>query len=84
MMHSRFDFAGAEVVVVGASRAGIGAAIADRLLADGWSLSLIGRNLTDKQWINTSGPAPFVGGGDDQVVTLNRGRQVFVEVGFKF
>ncbi len=28
MMHSRFDFAGAEVVVVGASRAGIGAAIA--------------------------------------------------------
>jgi len=28
MMHSRFDFAGADVVVVGASRAGIGAAIA--------------------------------------------------------
>lgn len=28
MMHSRFDLAGAEVVVVGASRAGIGAAIA--------------------------------------------------------
>ena len=25
MMHSRFDFAGADVVVVGASRAGIGA-----------------------------------------------------------
>jgi iron complex outermembrane recepter protein len=50
----------------------------------GWTLSLIARNLTDKQWINTSGPAPFVGGGDDQVVTLNRGRQVFVEVGFKF
>jgi iron complex outermembrane receptor protein len=50
----------------------------------GWTLALIGRNLTDKQWINTSGPAPFVGAGDDQVVTLNRGRQVFVEVGFKF
>jgi iron complex outermembrane receptor protein len=50
----------------------------------GWTLSLIGRNLTDKQWINTSGPAPFVGAGDDQVVTLNRGRQVFIEVGFKF
>ncbi len=50
----------------------------------GWRLSLIGRNLTDKQFINTSGPAPFVGAGDDQVVTLNRGRQVFVEVAFKF
>lgn len=50
----------------------------------GWMLSLVGRNLTDKQWINTSGPAPFVGPGDDQVVTLNRGRQLFVEVGFKF
>jgi iron complex outermembrane receptor protein len=50
----------------------------------GWTLSLIGRNLTDKQFINTSGPAPFVGGGDDQVVTLNRGRQVFIEAGFKF
>lgn len=49
-----------------------------------WTLSLIGRNLTDKQWINTSGPAPFVGAGDDQVVTLNRGRQLFIEVGFKF
>jgi len=50
----------------------------------GWTLSLIGRNLTDKQFINTSGPAPFVGGGDDQVVTLNRGRQVFIEAAFKF
>ncbi|QYU68984.1 TonB-dependent receptor [Leptolyngbya sp. 15MV] len=49
-----------------------------------WTLSLIGRNLTDKQWINTSGPAPFVGAGDDHVVTLNRGRQVFVEAAFKF
>lgn len=49
-----------------------------------WKLSLIGRNLTDKQWINTSGPAPFVGAGDDQVVTLNRGRQIFVETSFKF
>jgi len=25
-----------------------------------------------------------VGGGDDQVVTLNRGRQVFIEAAFKF
>ncbi len=49
-----------------------------------WTLSLIGRNLTDKQWINTSGPAPFVGAGDDHVVTLNRGRQVFVEAAFRF
>lgn len=49
-----------------------------------WTLALIARNLTDKQFINTAGPAPFVGAGDDQIVTLNRGRQVFVEVGFKF
>ncbi|KEO87841.1 TonB-dependent receptor [Erythrobacter sp. Dej080120_24] len=51
---------------------------------EAWELSLIARNLTDKQWINTSNNAPFVGGGDDYVVTLNRGRQIFVEVGFKF
>ena len=33
MMHSRFDFQGAEVLVVGASRAGIGAAIAIMMLS---------------------------------------------------
>lgn len=50
-----------------------------------WKLSLIGANLTDKIFINTSGPPPFgVAGTDDRLVTLNRGRQIFVELGFKF
>ena len=34
-----------------------------------WTLSLIGNNLTDEIFINTAGPAPFVGPGDDQIVT---------------
>ncbi|GAA0471709.1 TonB-dependent receptor [Parasphingorhabdus litoris] len=49
-----------------------------------WTLSVIGNNLTDEIFINTAGPAPFVGPGDDQIVTLNRGRQIFVEAAFKF
>lgn len=50
-----------------------------------WKLSLIGTNLTDKIFINTSAPPPFgAPGTDDRLVTLNRGRQVFVELGFKF
>jgi len=51
-----------------------------------WKLSLVGVNLTDEIWINTSGGRPFLqpGVGDDLVVTQNRGRQVFVEAAFKF
>ncbi|GAA0486474.1 hypothetical protein GCM10009096_31580 [Parasphingorhabdus litoris] len=50
-----------------------------------WKLSLIGVNLTDEIWINTSGGRPFLpADGDDLVVTQNRGRQVFVEASFKF
>ncbi|MEL7189806.1 MAG: TonB-dependent receptor [Pseudomonadota bacterium] len=50
-----------------------------------WRLSLIGTNLTDQIFINTSAPPPFgAPGTDDRLVTLNRGRQVFVEVGFQF
>jgi iron complex outermembrane receptor protein len=49
-----------------------------------WTLSLIGVNLTDEQIIQQSGPTAFRAGGDDITVFLNRGRQVFVEVGFKF
>jgi len=59
-----------------------------------WKLALVGVNLTDEIWINTSGSRPFLspGGaagfglplGDDLVVTQNRGRQVFVEASFKF
>ncbi len=52
----------------------------------GWKVSLIGVNLTDKIWVNTSGGRPFLepGVGDDLVVTQNRGRQVYVEASFKF
>lgn len=42
MMHSRFDFAGAEVVVVGASRAGIGAAIARAFQDAGATVAITG------------------------------------------
>lgn len=50
-----------------------------------WSLSLIGVNLSDEIFINTSAVAPFIGpGGDDQLVTLSRGRQIFIETSFKF
>jgi len=42
MMHSRFDFAGAEVVVVGASRAGIGAAIARAFRDAGATVEITG------------------------------------------
>jgi iron complex outermembrane receptor protein len=51
-----------------------------------WRLSLIGTNLADEIWVNTSGGRPFLepGVGDDLVVTQNRGRQVYVEASFKF
>jgi len=42
MMHTRFDFAGAEVLVVGASRAGIGAAIARAFQDAGASVAITG------------------------------------------
>ncbi|WP_160777772.1 TonB-dependent receptor [Parerythrobacter jejuensis] len=56
-----------------------------------WRVSLVGSNLTDEIWVNTSGDRPFLAGpglglpvGDDLVVTQNRGRQVFVETSFRF
>ncbi len=62
-----------------------------------WKLSLVGVNLTDKAYVLTSGTRPFAapsGGlgagptfvpqGDDLVVNMNRGRQLFVEASFKF
>ncbi len=59
-----------------------------------WKVSLVGVNLGDEIWVNTSGPRPFLspGGaagfglplGDDEVVTQNRGRQIFVETSFRF
>ncbi|MEH6663105.1 MAG: hypothetical protein V7679_15775, partial [Parasphingorhabdus sp.] len=52
---------------------------------DKWKLSLIGVNLTDEIWANTAGDRPFLpAGGDDRVITQNRGRQLFVEAAFKF
>lgn len=50
-----------------------------------WKLSLIANNLTDEIFVITSGGRPFLPpGGDDIVLTQNRGRQVFAEVSFKF
>jgi iron complex outermembrane receptor protein len=64
-----------------------------------WKLALVGVNLTNKAWVLTSGTRPFAapaGGygtpgtanyvprGDDIGVSMNRGRQVFVEASFKF
>ena len=54
--------------------------------ADGrWKVSLVGVNLTNEIWVNTSGGRPFLPAtGDDLVVTQNRGRQVFIETSFLF
>ncbi len=50
-----------------------------------WELAVIGTNLTDEQVITSAGPRPFLPpDGDDQTVTLNRGRQVSAKVSFKF
>ncbi len=50
-----------------------------------WKLSLIGVNLTDKIRTISSGDRPFLpAGGDDIIVSQNRGRQVFVEASFRF
>ncbi|MEP3422697.1 MAG: TonB-dependent receptor [Erythrobacter sp.] len=54
--------------------------------ADGrWKVALVGNNINDEIWTNTSGGRPFLPvGGDDLVVTQNRGRQIFVETSFRF
>lgn len=50
-----------------------------------WKLSLIANNLTDEIFVITSGGRPFLPpGGDDVVLTQNRGRQVFAEISFRF
>ena len=50
-----------------------------------WKLSLVGGNLTNEIWANTSGDRPLLPpGGDDRVITQNRGRQPFLEASFKF
>ena len=50
-----------------------------------WDLALVGTNLSDEIWVNTSGGRPFLpAGGDDLVLTQNRGRQVYIEASFNF
>lgn len=50
-----------------------------------WRVSLIGVNLTEELFVITSGGRPFLPvGGDDQVVSMNRGRQVFIQTSFRF
>lgn len=52
---------------------------------ESWRLSLIGRNLGDEQYLTFAGPAPFrPPTGDDQLVGVGRGEQIFVEAAFKF
>ena len=64
-----------------------------------WKLALIATNITDKIFVNTAGPRPFLAGrngigtpgtptfvppGDDIVNTVNRGRQVFIQGSVRF
>jgi iron complex outermembrane receptor protein len=50
-----------------------------------WKLALVATNLTDEIFTITTGGRPFLPpGGDDFVMTQNRGRQVFAEVSFRF
>ena len=50
-----------------------------------WRVSLIGTNVTDEQYLTFAGPAPFrPADGDDQLVGIARGRQVFVEFALNF
>lgn len=50
-----------------------------------WKLSLVAQNLTDEIFTITTGGRPFLPpGGDDFVMTQNRGRQVFAEISFRF
>jgi iron complex outermembrane receptor protein len=50
-----------------------------------WRVSLIGANLTDEQFITFAGPAPFrPATGDDKLVGITRGKQVFVEFAMNF
>lgn len=50
-----------------------------------WRLSFIGINLTDEQYLTFAGPAPFrPATGDDQLVGITRGKQLFVEFAMNF
>lgn len=50
-----------------------------------WRVALIGTNLNDEQYLTFAGPAPFrPATGDDQLVGVTRGRQIFLELGYNF
>ena len=59
---------------------------------DKWRLALVGVNLANKVYTQTSGDRPFLAGanpfgiprGDDIILNQNRGRQVFVEASVRF
>lgn len=59
---------------------------------DRWRFALVGINLADKIYTQSSGDRPFlaptnpfgVPRGDDIILNQNRGRQIYVEAGFKF
>ncbi len=52
---------------------------------DLWELSLVGRNITDEVITSTSGGRPFLPpGGDDLILTQNRGRLLFVRGTVRF
>lgn len=52
---------------------------------ESWRVSLIGKNLGDEQYLTFAGPAPFrPPTGDDQLVGLGRGEQIFLEAAFRF
>lgn len=59
---------------------------------DRWRVALVGVNLTDKIYTQTSGDRPFLAPtnpfglpkGDDIILNQNRGRQIFVEASVRF
>lgn len=59
---------------------------------DRWRIALVGVNLADKIYTNTSGDRPFlaptngfgVPRGDDIILNQNRGRQLYVEASVRF
>lgn len=52
---------------------------------ESWRISLIGKNLGDEQILTFAGPAPFrPPTGDDQLVGISRGEQIFVEAALRF
>lgn len=59
---------------------------------DRWTVAVIGRNLTDKYYFVASTDVPFTGGGTgtaagvlgDRYASLSRGREILLQVSFKF